>query len=75
MNTSRHQFNNEYDGDSVCVNVEAVELHEILNAFERYLRACGFHFDGHVTICQEDGCPHVTAPADLDPIEDGKEGV
>ena len=30
MNTSRHQFNNEYGGDSVCVNVEAVELHEIL---------------------------------------------
>lgn len=75
MNTSRHQFNNEYGGDSVCVNVEAVELHEILSAFERYLRACGFHFDGHVTICNDADCPHNGAPADLDPSEDGKEEV
>lgn len=74
MNTPRHQFAFCHDEESVCVNTSAVQLDDILRKFEDYLRACGFYFDGHVTICNEDECPHV-APADLDPTEDGKEAL
>ena len=75
MNESRHQFNHEYDGESVCINVCASSIDDVMAAFERYLKACGYEFDGHVTICNDADCPHNGAPADLDPSEDGKEEV
>lgn len=75
MNTPRHQFSYIYDEETVCINTSSESLAEILNSFERYLKACGFHFDGIVTICESEICPHHEAPVDLDPTEDGKEGV
>jgi len=98
MNESRHQFNHEYDGESVCINVCASAIDDVMAAFERYLKACGYEFNGHVTICEDDICirkipaeeinamldeasarikQQVAADitADLEPSEDGKEGV
>jgi len=75
MNTPRHMFSFVDDDDSVCINTTATDLSDLCSVFENYLKACGFHIDGHVTICRADECPHVTAPDDLDPVEDGKEGV
>jgi hypothetical protein len=75
MSTPRHQFSYIYAEETVCINTSAENLDEILNSFERYLRACGFSFKGEVTICETDTCPHHEPPADLNPTEDGKEGV
>ena len=75
MNTPRHQFNYVYEDETICINVNAITLDEACNAFERYLRACGYHFDGHIAICNDRDCPHHEPPADLNPTEDGKEGV
>ena len=37
---------NKFDDVEVIVRTEALELSNLVNAFEDYLRACGFHFPG-----------------------------
>ena len=75
MNLPRHQFSWVHGEDTVCINTSDETLDDLCAAFDRYLKACGFIYDGHVTICETDTCPHHEPPVDLDPTEDGKEGV
>lgn len=47
----------EYDNQprvQVTVTSDAVSLPDILSSMEDFLRGCGFHFDGHITIVDED---------------------
>lgn len=46
-----------YDGQPeviTTVSTDAVTLPDILSSMEDFLRGCGFHFDGHITIVDED---------------------
>lgn len=47
--------NNPHDHISVTVSTQTPSLAELLEAFESYLKATGFHFDGVVDIVEEDG--------------------
>lgn len=77
MSLSRHQFSFVSGDDTVCVNTTANTLDDVIARFEDYLRGCGYTFPpDHVL----DFVPKLTpdlpvAPADLEPSEDGKEGV
>lgn len=75
MNVERHIFSYSCGEETVCVSTTAISLPDLLNKFAAYIKACGYVFDGEVTICDGKTCPHVVAPDDLDPTEDGKEGV
>ncbi len=46
----------EYDGVPRTMNMnetEAVELHDILNEFELFLRGSGYIFEGHLDIVED----------------------
>ena len=52
----RFEHVSEYEGQPrtiVNVNTDAVSLSEILSVMEDFLRGCGFHFDGHIEIVEE----------------------
>ena len=51
------QHTSEYDNQpkiQTIVTTDAVSLPDILQSVEDFLRGCGFHFDGHLTIENED---------------------
>ena len=51
------QHTSEYDNQpkvQVIVTTDAVSLPDILGTIEDFLRGAGFHFDGHITIVDED---------------------
>ena len=53
--TEKHTFRLERCGEVIeFASEEAVTLCEVLELFERYLRACGFVFDGVVDITPEE---------------------
>lgn len=52
--TNKHSFIHEATTRTVTVVSEAETLPDIVEAFEDYLRACGFIFDGHLDIIEED---------------------
>lgn len=33
---------------------DAEQIHEVVEAFERFLRGCGFEFSGHVVLVEDD---------------------
>ena len=39
---------------TVNVTTDAVSLPDILGSMEDFLRGCGFHFDGHLGIVEEE---------------------
>jgi len=45
---------NSYDHTSVTVSTNTPSLEEVLQAFEQYLRATGFHFVGVVDIVNDE---------------------
>lgn len=45
---------NEYDHVSVTITTETSSLKGLLEAFESYLKATGFHFDGVVDIVNDE---------------------
>jgi hypothetical protein len=52
-------FKFEYTSDdaretTVTLSTEALTLPEILGSLEDFLRGCGFVFDGHLEIVEED---------------------
>ncbi len=42
------------DPTVVTVECEHDSLMEVIMSFEQFLRGCGYHFDGEVTIQEED---------------------
>lgn len=46
--------NNPHDKVSVTITTQAVQLEDLCDAFERYLKAAGFTFDGQVDIIKDD---------------------
>lgn len=48
MSTPRHQFNYSNGDETVCITTTAITLSELVEKFEDYLKACGFHFEGRV---------------------------
>lgn len=63
MNTpfAKHQFKYTFNGSNEDVPVEITfevdghtSLSQIIQQFEYYLKACSFHFDGHLDIVDED---------------------
>lgn len=77
MSLSRHQFSYCHEEESVCVSTTANTLDDVIARFEDYLRGCGYTLPRD---CVLDFVPKLNgdlpvAPADLDPIEDGREGV
>lgn len=45
---------NSHDHIQVDISTEAVSLDDLLEAFERYLKATGFSFSGHIDIVEEE---------------------
>ena len=39
---------NKFDVTRVQIDVDTVSLADVVEAFEEYLQACGFKFDGHL---------------------------
>lgn len=35
---------------TITYESESIILHELLEDFEHFLKACGYHFDGHIEI-------------------------
>ncbi len=46
--------NNPYDNSHIEHTVNSVSLPDLINEFENFLRGCGFIFDGHLTIEDEE---------------------
>ena len=44
--TPRHMFSYVHGDDTVCITTTAETLSELVEKFEDYLKACGFHFEG-----------------------------
>ena len=40
--------------ETIVVETEAVTLTEIVDAFERFLKACDFHFEGKLDFVEEE---------------------
>lgn len=40
--------------ETIVIETEAVTLTEIIDAFERFLKACDYHFDGKLDFVGED---------------------
>lgn len=57
MNTPRHQFNFVHGDDTVCITTTAESLSELVEKFEDYLKACGFHFEGRVLDFVDENAP------------------
>lgn len=55
-----HQFtytpdaDNPHDHMKVGISTDAEHLVSVLSAMEAYLKACGFCFEGHLDIVEED---------------------
>jgi hypothetical protein len=47
---------NSFDNTSVMVVAEVTTLDEALQAYEDFLRGCGFHFDGSLEVIGPDDC-------------------
>lgn len=45
---------NEYDVSKIVFTTETLLLGEIVTQFEYFLKACGFHFDGHLEFVDEE---------------------
>ena len=45
---------NQYDKTRVQIEVDTDSLPDLVEAFEEYLKACGFHFDGSLDFQEED---------------------
>lgn len=45
---------NSYDTTKVIIQLDANSLPELLEAFEDFLRASSFSFDGHLEIVKDD---------------------
>jgi hypothetical protein len=75
MNTPRHQFNYVCGDDTVCITTTAETLSELVEKFEDYLKACGFHFEGRqLDFVTEGSVPDGTDP-DHDANADGTHTV
>lgn len=48
---------NRFDTSNVLVTSDAETLEDILTDFEDFLRGCGYVFDGHLDIIEEDIAP------------------
>jgi hypothetical protein len=76
--TTRHQFNMVHGDDTVCITTTADTLPLLLEKFADYLKACGYYPpEGcHLDFVPAD-CDHscLSAPADLEPTEDGREAL
>ena len=52
----KHYDYNEFTGEklgvieTVVVETEEIELSAIIETFERFLKACGYHFDGKLDV-------------------------
>jgi hypothetical protein len=62
---AKHQFKytysdtnlEEYSPVEVTFDMPGeISITQMLNNFESYLKACGFVFDGHLEVVQEEGC-------------------
>lgn len=58
---AKHQFKYTFNGSDDAVPVEITfevagdsSLSQMIEQFEYYLKACGFHFDGHLDIQNDD---------------------
>jgi len=45
---------NRYDISSITIEVDTPDLLKIIEEFEVFLKACGFHFDGHLDIVEDE---------------------
>lgn len=52
--TKTRDLENHHDLTEVTVETAAVELPDLLAAFEDYLRGCGYCFDGKVDIVPDE---------------------
>ncbi len=77
MNVERHIFSYSCGEETVCVSTTAISLPDILLKVTDYLRACGYVIpdDRVLDVVPRDRDQSCEAPDDLDPTEDGKEGV
>jgi hypothetical protein len=55
--TKTPDLDNRFDHTEVTIRTRTENLHEVVEAFEGYLRAAGFHFDGHLDLVDDDGEP------------------
>ena len=45
---------NEAPVETIVVETEAITLPEVVDAFERFLKACGFYFNGKLDIVEDE---------------------
>lgn len=45
---------NKFDVSVIEHSVDAVSIPDLLEAFEAFLKGCGFVFDGHIDIVEEE---------------------
>lgn len=53
----------EYRSEKITIETKAVGLDSVIETFERFLRASGYHFTGRLDIVIDDGgqcCDHIT---------------
>ena len=73
---SKFTFIRERDGEdwktegvsTISVTFTDFRLQRMLEEFEKFLRASGFHFDGHLEICEKD--EEVDESYDLDNLDE-----